>query len=71
MIKHETDRQNELAALARLVIYARGCAGLIKATEVEERLSATLEAITSELGMTSDAVLADALGLPTAQATIQ
>lgn len=70
-MKDKTDRNDELAALARLVIYARGCAGIIKATQVEERLNATLDAITSELGRTPDPVLADALGIPHSSVTIQ
>lgn len=71
MIDDTTERQDELAALARLVIYARGCACMIKATQVEERLAATLDAITSELGKTPDAVLAGTLGIPTTGSTIQ
>lgn len=71
MVEDRIDRHDELAALARLVIYARGCAGLIKATQVEERLAATLDAITSELGQTPDPVLADTLGIPTTSSTIQ
>lgn len=59
MAQNIDDRRDELAALARLVVYARGCAEIIQAKHVEERLLHTLEAIKSELGDTRDASLLD------------
>lgn len=46
------DREAELVALARMIIYARETARGLKSSEVEAGLSVTLEAITKEL--TSD-----------------
>ncbi|MFB9948456.1 hypothetical protein ACFFP0_06320 [Rhizobium puerariae] len=43
------DREAELVALARLVIYARETARGLRSGEVEAGLSVTLEAITKEL----------------------
>lgn len=43
------DRETELVALARMVIYARETARELKSSEVEAGLSVTLEAITKEL----------------------
>jgi hypothetical protein len=45
----QIDREAELVALARLVIYARETAKGLKSIEVEAGLSVTLEAITKEL----------------------
>ncbi|MGK6317460.1 hypothetical protein [Neorhizobium sp. DT-125] len=45
----DSDREAELVALARLVIYARETAKGLKSAEVEAGLSVTLEAITREL----------------------
>ncbi|KQQ38784.1 hypothetical protein ASG19_07170 [Rhizobium sp. Leaf306] len=59
MAQNIDDRHDELAALARLVIYARGCAELIQAKDVEERLVYALDAIKSELGDARDASLVD------------
>lgn len=52
MAHNTDDRRDELAALARLVIYARGCAELIQAKALEERLLHALDAIKAELGDT-------------------
>jgi hypothetical protein len=45
----DTDRNAELAALGRLLIYARDTARVLKAREVEAGLSVTLEVISKEL----------------------
>jgi hypothetical protein len=61
MQQTEIDRNAELVALARLVIYARESAASINAGPVQERLAAALQAITAELGDSSDPVLKHAL----------
>lgn len=48
-VKDNLDRQAELVALARLVIYARESARSLNSKDVEEGLAGTLEAITREL----------------------
>lgn len=45
----DIDRNAELAALGRLLVYARDTARLLKSREVEAGLSVTLEAISKEL----------------------
>ena len=44
------DRDAELAALARLVVYARESARVLGSKNIEAGLSVTLEAIMEELG---------------------
>lgn len=46
---HDIDRNAELEALARLLVYARDTARLLQSREVEAGLSVTLEAISMEL----------------------
>jgi hypothetical protein len=45
----DIDRDAELAALARLLVYARDTARMLKSREVEAGLLVTLEAISREL----------------------
>jgi nucleoid DNA-binding protein len=45
----DIDRNAELAALGRLLVYARDTARLLKSREVEACISVTLEAISKEL----------------------
>ncbi|CDZ29925.1 Hypothetical protein NGAL_HAMBI1146_07700 [Neorhizobium galegae bv. officinalis] len=45
----QIDKEAELVALARLVIYAREAAKGLRSIEVEAGLTVTLEAITREL----------------------
>ncbi len=45
----DIDRNAELAALGRLLVYARDTARLLKSREVEAGISVTLEAISKEL----------------------
>jgi len=45
----DIDRNAELAALGRLLVYARDTARLLKCREIEAGLSVTLEAVSKEL----------------------
>lgn len=72
IIQSMTSRESELTAIARLVIYAQTAARDIRANEVDEQLSKTLEAIIRELeGMAEGNELRAVVGAPASVLTRQ